>query len=111
MMRSLAAAVLAMLLSSAACRTHDPLFCDQTHPCTDPARPYGAPQGIYPGSDGHGKSCVPNPFDAEVAADAPAAPDGAADGAVDAEGAIDAPAPDSAPDAPPGPLVVTGQLP
>jgi formylglycine-generating enzyme required for sulfatase activity len=86
--RALAAVVL-----TAACTTHDPLFCDQDHPCTDPARPYCDLQGIYPGSEGHGKSCVPNPFDSAQPPDA-GDPDTAA--GIDATVVVDASPADAA---------------
>lgn len=69
-------AALAVISLPVGCTVHDPLYCDPQTPCTDPERPFCDLEGIYPGSDGHGRSCVPNPFDAMVGVDA------AVDGAV-----------------------------
>ena len=46
------------------CTRHDPLYCDENTPCTLANRPFCDLDGLYPGSDGHGRTCVPNPFDA-----------------------------------------------
>ncbi|HUS68955.1 MAG TPA: hypothetical protein VMZ28_30675, partial [Kofleriaceae bacterium] len=56
---------LALLLISA-CKTSDPLYCDEDTPCTDPDRPYCDLTGEYPASDGHGRTCIASPFDGGV---------------------------------------------
>ncbi len=43
-----------------ACKV-DPLYCDSSHRCTDPARPYGDLNGEYPASDGVPRTCIPDP--------------------------------------------------
>lgn len=60
--RSLAAFA-ASLISLGACTVKDPLFCDETHPCSDPSRPYCDLTGEYQ-SDHIGRTCIASPFDA-----------------------------------------------
>lgn len=49
----------------------DPLYCDDSTPCTDPARPFCDLTGEHPASGGIGKTCIPDPFpDAGQASDA-----------------------------------------
>jgi hypothetical protein len=45
----------------AACKTYDPLFCDESKPCTDPDRPFCDLNGDYPASGGIGHTCIPDP--------------------------------------------------
>ena len=40
----------------------DPLYCDESTPCTDPARPFCDLAGEHPASEGIGKTCIPDPF-------------------------------------------------
>jgi hypothetical protein len=56
--------LLPVLLCLAACTKYDPLYCDESMSCTDPARPYCDLAGEYPGSDGVARTCIPSPFDA-----------------------------------------------
>lgn len=53
-------------LVASGCTTKDPLFCDDTHPCTDPERPYCDRFGAYEASDHIGNTCIASPFDAGV---------------------------------------------
>jgi hypothetical protein len=48
----------------AACTTYDPLYCDGSQSCRDPARPFCDLAGEYPASDGVARTCIPSPFDA-----------------------------------------------
>jgi hypothetical protein len=66
--------LLSVLLCLAACTKYDPLYCDESMSCSDPARPYCDLAGEYPASDGVARTCIPSPFDAG------AGPDGGADG-------------------------------
>lgn len=83
----------------AACSVKDPLFCDSTHPCLDPARSYCDLTGAYEPQHIR-NTCVASPFDAagvDAAAEDAAIVDGApADGAV-VDGGPDAPVPDAMP--------------
>jgi hypothetical protein len=57
------AALAASLGSLTACAVKDPLFCDATHPCSDPSRPYCDMTGDY--EPNHiGRTCIASPFDA-----------------------------------------------
>ena len=47
-----------------ACKVSDPLYCDRSTPCDDPARPFCDLTGEYPASDGVARTCIPLPFDA-----------------------------------------------
>lgn len=59
------------------CKVTDPLFCDEGHPCTDPARPFCDVAGTYPASEGIGKTCIPDPSGAAAdAGEGDAAPPG-----------------------------------
>ena len=65
---------LLLLLALSACKTTDPLYCDEDTPCTDPDRPYCDLTGEYPASDGHGRTCIADPFgdsDADAGPDTP----------------------------------------
>lgn len=54
-----------------ACIVHDPLYCDQTHPCDkDPSLNFCDLDGTYPASEGHGNTCIASPFDAGMPPDA-----------------------------------------
>ena len=67
-----------VLVAGGAC-THTPeLYCEDSADCTDPERPYCDLYGDYPASEGHGKTCIPDPF-ADV--DAGVADAGVIDGA------------------------------
>lgn len=59
---SLAAALFA-LTGLAACSVKDPLFCDATHPCSDPAIPYCDTTGAY-APEHIANTCIASPFDA-----------------------------------------------
>jgi hypothetical protein len=54
------------ILLIAACSTPVENYCDENTPCLDPALPFCDLHGVYPGSHGVGRTCVPNPFDASV---------------------------------------------
>ncbi|HKE20656.1 MAG TPA: hypothetical protein VKB80_37535 [Kofleriaceae bacterium] len=56
--------LLPVLLSFAACTKYDPLYCDESMSCSDPARPFCDLAGEYPASDGVARTCIPSPFDA-----------------------------------------------
>jgi hypothetical protein len=57
----LVAVAATLALAAGSCSVRDPLFCDPTHPCTDPARPYCDTTGDYD-PDHIRNSCVPDPF-------------------------------------------------
>jgi alpha-tubulin suppressor-like RCC1 family protein len=68
--RSVVSALLLVALAPA-CKKTDPLYCDETTPCTDPERPFCDLNGEYPDSDGIKRTCIPDPFpDAGPGADA-----------------------------------------
>lgn len=50
-----------VLVALPACKSDFPLYCDDTTPCTDPARPFCDRTGQYPASAGHGNICIPTP--------------------------------------------------
>ena len=56
------AVVLGALCVLAGCKAPFALYCDEQTPCTDPERPYCDLTGQY--GDGHGRVCIPSPFDA-----------------------------------------------
>lgn len=91
------ASMLLISLVGVGCAKRDPLYCDEMTPCTDPALPFCDLAGEYPASEGIGRTCIPNPFDAGM-------PDGA-------PGDADPTTPDAStgPDAAPTPPVTTGQ--
>jgi hypothetical protein len=62
--------------TASACKTYDPLYCDENTPCTDPDRPFCDLTGDAPGSDGHARTCVASPFDAGPSGARDAAQDG-----------------------------------
>jgi Tol biopolymer transport system component len=68
-----------LLLLLAACKTTDPLYCDEDTPCTDPDRPFCDLTGEYPASEGHGRTCIADPFP-------DGGPDPTGDGGVDGDG-------------------------
>src|SRR5687767_3126239 len=49
-------------LAFSACSKTDPLYCDESTPCTDPERPFCDLAGEYPASDGIKRTCIPDPF-------------------------------------------------
>jgi len=53
--------VFLLVVSLAACRVTDPLYCDDKKPCTDPDRPFCDLNGEHPASDGIGRTCIPDP--------------------------------------------------
>lgn len=53
--------VLACLLVLSACTKRDGLYCDDTTPCTDPARPFCDLNGSFPASSGVGRTCIADP--------------------------------------------------
>lgn len=57
-----------------ACRVKFEEYCDEMKPCTLPDKPFCDLHGDYPASGFHGRTCIPNPFDAG-GVDAPIAPD------------------------------------
>lgn len=48
-------------LVAVACTRPDSLYCDQTTPCTDPARPFCDVAGEFSASDGVGRTCIADP--------------------------------------------------
>ncbi|HKE20655.1 MAG TPA: hypothetical protein VKB80_37530 [Kofleriaceae bacterium] len=60
----LSALFLLLLASATGCTKYDPLYCDESMSCTDPARPYCDLAGEYPASAGVARTCIPSPFDA-----------------------------------------------
>jgi hypothetical protein len=59
-----------LLFLLASCKVYDPLYCDDSHRCDDPARPFCDVNGEYPDSEGIGRTCIPEPdmvFDASPA--------------------------------------------
>ena len=69
--------LLMFLVSLAACSKQDPLFCDGTHACSDPSRPFCDVNGEFAASDGVKNTCIASPFDAGTSTDG-GPPDGAA---------------------------------
>jgi hypothetical protein len=65
----------------AGCTKIDPLFCSEEKPCSDPERPFCDLEGVYPASEGRGRTCIPDPYAGLVDA---GNPDGASSGTVDA---------------------------
>jgi hypothetical protein len=59
--------IFAVVSLLSACKTEDPLYCDETKQCADPQRPYCDLEGEYAASDGVARTCIPPPFDAGVA--------------------------------------------
>jgi uncharacterized delta-60 repeat protein len=49
------------LAATAACTVVDPLYCDESHPCTDPERPFCDLEGEFPESDGVDRTCIADP--------------------------------------------------
>lgn len=62
-MTRLTSLALPLALAAAACSVKDPLFCDATHPCTDPALAYCDTTGAY-APDHIANTCIASPFDA-----------------------------------------------
>ncbi len=56
--------ILIGLILFTACKRTDGLYCDETTPCTDPARPYCDVHGEYPAADGVGRTCIADPNEA-----------------------------------------------
>jgi hypothetical protein len=52
---------LLLALALAGCGKAAPLYCDETTPCTDPDRPFCDLAGVFPESDGHGRTCIADP--------------------------------------------------
>lgn len=71
-------AVLALVLAACGSRP-DPLYCDESTPCSDPARPYCDLAGEFPASGGVGRTCIPDPAGGNLP---DAGPDAAADAMV-----------------------------
>ena len=57
----------AVATTTVSCKKYDPLYCDESTPCTDPGRPFCDLHGTYPASDGVGRTCIPDPSDAGTA--------------------------------------------
>jgi len=72
-------ALLVPLLCLSACKD-DPLYCDETRPCADPARPFCDLTGEHPASEGIPRTCIPNPTDAGTNDTIDAANNGESDG-------------------------------
>lgn len=56
--------LLCTVLVLLSCTTYDPLYCDDSQACNDPARPFCDLAGEYPASEGVARTCIPSPFDA-----------------------------------------------
>jgi hypothetical protein len=74
-MRHIAADRVVLALAAAcvllvACKVKDPLYCDQTTPCTDEALPFCDLNGEYAASEGIKRTCIPYPWDAGPDTDA-----------------------------------------
>lgn len=50
------------LLILTCCKVYDPLYCDETHQCDDPARPFCDLRGEYAASGGIGRTCIADPM-------------------------------------------------
>jgi hypothetical protein len=74
-----------VLLLLGACSVRDPLYCDESQPCTDPARSFCDLQGEYPASEGIRHTCIPDPG---VDPGADAGPDTGRDAAPDPDAAM-----------------------
>tara|TARA_R110002096_G_scaffold16898_12_gene58125 strand:+ start:69813 stop:71450 length:1638 start_codon:yes stop_codon:yes gene_type:complete len=53
--------LISLPLLAAACTRPDSLYCDDTTPCTDPARPFCDLTGAQPASNGVGRTCIADP--------------------------------------------------
>ncbi len=76
-MRYASFCVVGLMVSLAACKVYDPLYCDADEKCTDPDRPFCDLGGDYPASEGVARTCIPDPNA------------GGADGGADDDGAGD----------------------
>jgi Tol biopolymer transport system component len=89
-----------LLLLAVGCNVKDPLFCDPSHPCIDPARSYCDLTGAYEPQHIR-NTCVASPFDAAVdqdaAVDAPLIDGPTTDGATAIDAASDAAVSDAMP--------------
>lgn len=52
---------LSVVLLLGACKVYDPLYCDESRPCKDAARPFCDIAGAFPASDGIGNTCIADP--------------------------------------------------
>src|SRR5688500_7269120 len=67
--------ILTCVLVASACTVRDPLYCDESKPCTSPERPYCDLEGAYEESGYIRNTCIATPaFDAGGLVDAPALP-------------------------------------
>jgi hypothetical protein len=51
-----------LLVQISACKVNDPLYCDESTPCTDPALPFCDLGAEHPASEGIKRTCIPDPF-------------------------------------------------
>ncbi|MCC6993223.1 MAG: hypothetical protein IT370_01210 [Deltaproteobacteria bacterium] len=72
-------------LATAGCAKNNALFCDTDNPCTDPARPFCDVDGVFPASEGHGKTCIATPGVADGGVDAGPELDAGPDAMIDAQ--------------------------
>lgn len=63
-------ALFALSATLAGCKVKDPLYCDESTPCTDPALPFCDLDGVYPASDGIKRTCIAYPWDGSPGGDA-----------------------------------------
>ncbi len=59
-------AVILLATLAGGCTVHDPLYCDESHPCTSDERPYCDVAGEFPASEGIGRTCIPTPSDGGI---------------------------------------------
>jgi uncharacterized delta-60 repeat protein len=59
-MRARVATIILCWTLTSACKV-DPLYCDGSHRCTDPERPFCDLEGNYPASDGVARTCIADP--------------------------------------------------
>jgi uncharacterized delta-60 repeat protein len=60
-MRAVLRASLAVVVSATPACKVDPLYCDESHECTDPARPFCDLNGDYPASEDVPRTCIADP--------------------------------------------------
>ncbi len=60
-------AVVVATIAGGACSVKDTLYCETDQDCADnPGRPYCDVAGVWPQSEGIGKTCIGSPFDAGI---------------------------------------------
>jgi hypothetical protein len=64
-------ALVGSLVVLVSCTQRDGLYCDDTTPCTDPARPFCDINGSFPASSGVGRTCIADPNSTAIDAGMP----------------------------------------